>query len=104
MCLVCLSVESEFPFVLREEDEYSELRSELSQSQHEANEDSHSVDQDQTSVSVPENQSTMVTADMGKSACCCRNARARFLDYNQNFRSMRQPGSRFSESSSLLSR
>ncbi|XP_061285871.1 colorectal mutant cancer protein isoform X1 [Bos javanicus] len=49
---------------IREEDEYSELRSELSQSQHEANEDSHSVDQDQTSVSVPENQSTMVTADM----------------------------------------
>ncbi|XP_043326529.1 colorectal mutant cancer protein isoform X2 [Cervus canadensis] len=49
---------------IREEDEYSELRSELSQSQHEANEDSRSVDQDQTSVSVPENQSTMVTADM----------------------------------------
>ncbi|XP_044302017.1 colorectal mutant cancer protein isoform X1 [Varanus komodoensis] len=49
---------------IREEDEYSELRSELSQSQHEANEDSHSMDQDQTSVSVPENQSTMVTADM----------------------------------------
>lgn len=66
MWLVCLSVESDFPFVLREEDEYSELRSELSQSQHEANEDSRSVDQDQTSVSVPENQSTVVTADMGK--------------------------------------
>ncbi|KAB0375229.1 hypothetical protein FD755_013721 [Muntiacus reevesi] len=49
---------------IREEDEYSELRSELSQSQHEANEDSRSVDQDQTSVSVPENQSTVVTADM----------------------------------------
>uniref|UniRef100_A0A6J0SLH1 Colorectal mutant cancer protein isoform X1 n=2 Tax=Pogona vitticeps TaxID=103695 RepID=A0A6J0SLH1_9SAUR len=49
---------------IREEDEYSELRSELSHSQHEANEDSHSMDQDQTSVSVPENQSTMVTADM----------------------------------------
>ncbi|XP_037757480.1 colorectal mutant cancer protein isoform X2 [Chelonia mydas] len=49
---------------IREEDEYSELRSELSQSQHEANEDSRSMDQDQTSVSVPENQSTMVTADM----------------------------------------
>uniref|UniRef100_A0A8C6CUW5 MCC regulator of WNT signaling pathway n=1 Tax=Moschus moschiferus TaxID=68415 RepID=A0A8C6CUW5_MOSMO len=49
---------------IREEDEYSELRSELSQSQLEANEDSRSVDQDQTSVSVPENQSTMVTADM----------------------------------------
>lgn len=50
----------------REEDEYSELRSELSHSQHEANEDSRSMDQDQTSVSVPENQSTMVTADMGE--------------------------------------
>uniref|UniRef100_A0A6I8NHF3 MCC regulator of WNT signaling pathway n=2 Tax=Ornithorhynchus anatinus TaxID=9258 RepID=A0A6I8NHF3_ORNAN len=49
---------------IREEDEYSELRSELSQSQHEVNEDSRSLDQDQTSVSVPENQSTMVTADM----------------------------------------
>lgn len=48
----------------REEDEYSELRSELSQSQHEVNEDSRSMDQN--SVSVPENQSTMVTADMGK--------------------------------------
>ena len=104
MCLMCLSVESDFPFVLREEDEYSELRSELSQSQHEANEDSHSVDQDQTSVSVPENQSTMVTADMGKPACHCLHARARLLDCNQNFRNMRQPGLRFSESSSLLSR
>ncbi|XP_064412663.1 colorectal mutant cancer protein [Latimeria chalumnae] len=49
---------------IREEDEYSELRSELSHSQHDANEDSRSMDQDQTSVSVPENQSTMVTADM----------------------------------------
>lgn len=48
----------------REEDEYSELRSELSQSQHEVNEDSRSMDQN--SVSVPENQSTVVTADMGK--------------------------------------
>lgn len=38
------------------------------------------------------------------SACCGRNARARFLDCNQNFRSMRQPGLRFSESSSLLRR
>lgn len=53
-------------FVLspREEDEYSELRSELSQSQHEVNEDSRSMDQN--SVSVPENQSTMVTADVGE--------------------------------------
>ena len=58
-------------FFLREEDEYSELRSELSQSQHEVNEDSRSMDQDQTSVSIPENQSTMVTADMGESACHC---------------------------------
>uniref|UniRef100_H0VMX0 MCC regulator of WNT signaling pathway n=1 Tax=Cavia porcellus TaxID=10141 RepID=H0VMX0_CAVPO len=49
---------------IREEDEYSELRSELSQSQHEVNEDSRSMDQDQTSLSIPENQSTMVTADM----------------------------------------
>ncbi|XP_075596837.1 colorectal mutant cancer protein isoform X1 [Balearica regulorum gibbericeps] len=47
---------------IREEDEFSELRSELSQSQHEVNEDSRSMDQN--SVSVPENQSTMVTADM----------------------------------------
>ncbi|KAM6227014.1 colorectal mutant cancer protein isoform 1-T1 [Spheniscus humboldti] len=47
---------------IREEDEYSELRSELSQSQHEVNEDSRSMDQN--SVSVPENQSTMVTADV----------------------------------------
>lgn len=53
-------------FFLREEDEYSELRSELSQSQHEVNEDSRSMDQDQTSLSIPENQSTMVTADMGE--------------------------------------
>ncbi|XP_059549874.1 colorectal mutant cancer protein isoform X1 [Myotis daubentonii] len=50
---------------IREEDEYSELRSELSQSQQEVNEDSRSMDQDQTSVSIPENQSTLVTADMG---------------------------------------
>ncbi|KAM6391888.1 colorectal mutant cancer protein isoform 2-T2 [Rhynochetos jubatus] len=47
---------------IREEDEYSELRSELSQSQHEVNEDSRSMDQN--SVSVPENQSTMVSADV----------------------------------------
>ncbi|GAB0205462.1 colorectal mutant cancer protein [Grus japonensis] len=47
---------------IREEDEFSELRSELSQSQHEVNEDSRSMDQN--SVSVPENQSTVVTADM----------------------------------------
>ncbi|XP_054975417.1 colorectal mutant cancer protein [Sorex araneus] len=48
----------------REEDEYSELPSELSQSQQEVNEDSRSMEQDQASVSIPENQSTMVTADM----------------------------------------
>ncbi|XP_064591559.1 colorectal mutant cancer protein isoform X2 [Zonotrichia leucophrys gambelii] len=47
---------------IREEDEYSELRSELSQSQQEVNEDSRSMDQN--SISVPENQSTMVTADV----------------------------------------
>ncbi|KAM7024014.1 colorectal mutant cancer protein isoform 3-T3 [Acridotheres tristis] len=47
---------------IREEDEYSELQSELSQSQQEVNEDSRSMDQN--SVSVPENQSTMVTADV----------------------------------------
>ncbi|KGL72998.1 Colorectal mutant cancer protein, partial [Tinamus guttatus] len=47
---------------IREEDEYSELRSELSQSQHEVNDDSRSMDQN--SVSVPENQSTVVTADV----------------------------------------
>ncbi|XP_066459167.1 colorectal mutant cancer protein isoform X2 [Eleutherodactylus coqui] len=49
---------------IREEDEYSELRSEHSHSQLEANDDSRSMDQDQTSVSVQENQSTMVTVDM----------------------------------------
>ncbi|XP_012871460.1 PREDICTED: colorectal mutant cancer protein [Dipodomys ordii] len=49
---------------IREEDEYSELRSELSHSQHEVNEDSRSLDQDQTSASIPENQSTMATADV----------------------------------------
>uniref|UniRef100_A0A5F9CW76 MCC regulator of WNT signaling pathway n=1 Tax=Oryctolagus cuniculus TaxID=9986 RepID=A0A5F9CW76_RABIT len=49
---------------IREEDECSELRSELSQSQHEVNEDARSMDQDQTSVSIPENQSTVVTADV----------------------------------------
>ncbi|XP_028828504.1 colorectal mutant cancer protein isoform X2 [Denticeps clupeoides] len=49
---------------IREEDEFSELRSELSHSQQEINEDGHSIDQDQASVSLPENQSTLVTADM----------------------------------------
>ncbi|XP_069818802.1 colorectal mutant cancer protein isoform X1 [Dendropsophus ebraccatus] len=47
---------------IREEDEYSELRSEHSHSQLEANDDSRSMDQDQTSVQ--ENQSTVVTVDM----------------------------------------
>lgn len=55
---------SAFALCAREEDEYSELRSELSQSQQEVNEDSRSMDQN--SVSVPENQSTMVTADVGE--------------------------------------
>ncbi|XP_067105923.1 colorectal mutant cancer protein isoform X2 [Osmerus mordax] len=49
---------------IREEDEFSELRSELSHSQQEANEDGHSVDQDGASVSLPGNHSTLVTADM----------------------------------------
>ncbi|CAB1318504.1 unnamed protein product [Coregonus sp. 'balchen'] len=47
-----------------EEDEFSELRSELSHSQQEVNEDGHSLDQDGASVSLPENHSTLVTADM----------------------------------------
>ncbi|XP_063067086.1 colorectal mutant cancer protein [Engraulis encrasicolus] len=46
---------------IREEDEFSELRSELSHSQQEVNED---PDQEQASISLPENQSTLVTADM----------------------------------------
>ncbi|XP_036833193.1 colorectal mutant cancer protein isoform X3 [Oncorhynchus mykiss] len=49
---------------IREEDEFSELRSELSHSQQEINEDGHSLDQDGASVSLPENHSTLVTADM----------------------------------------
>ncbi|KAI2665088.1 Colorectal mutant cancer protein [Labeo rohita] len=51
---------------IREEDEFSELRSDLSHSQQEVNEDDRSIDQDpdQASVSLPENQSTLVTADM----------------------------------------
>ncbi|XP_038258599.1 colorectal mutant cancer protein isoform X2 [Dermochelys coriacea] len=49
---------------IREEDEYSELRSELSQSQHEANEDSTQHGPGSDFCSVPENQSTMVPADM----------------------------------------
>uniref|UniRef100_A0A672RDQ5 MCC regulator of WNT signaling pathway n=1 Tax=Sinocyclocheilus grahami TaxID=75366 RepID=A0A672RDQ5_SINGR len=51
---------------IREEDELSELRSDLSHSQQEVNEDDRSVDQDpdQASISLPENQSTLVTADM----------------------------------------
>ncbi|XP_067295897.1 colorectal mutant cancer protein isoform X3 [Pseudorasbora parva] len=47
---------------IREEDEFSELRSDLSQSQQEINEDDQ--DPDQASISLPENQSTLVTADM----------------------------------------
>uniref|UniRef100_A0A673HUT2 Colorectal mutant cancer protein-like n=1 Tax=Sinocyclocheilus rhinocerous TaxID=307959 RepID=A0A673HUT2_9TELE len=51
---------------IREEEEFSELRSDLSHSQQEVNEDDRSVDQDpdQASISLPENQSTLVTADM----------------------------------------
>ncbi|CAM4547555.1 unnamed protein product [Leuciscus chuanchicus] len=47
---------------IREEDEFSELRSDLSHSQQEVNEEDQ--DPDQASVSLPENQSTLVTADM----------------------------------------
>uniref|UniRef100_A0A9J8BAS3 MCC regulator of WNT signaling pathway n=1 Tax=Cyprinus carpio carpio TaxID=630221 RepID=A0A9J8BAS3_CYPCA len=51
---------------IREEDEFSELRSDLSHSQQEVNEDDRSVDQDpdQASISLSENQSMLVTADM----------------------------------------
>ncbi|XP_072439960.1 colorectal mutant cancer protein isoform X3 [Chiloscyllium punctatum] len=49
---------------IREDDECSELRSELSHSHQEANDDAQSIDQDQTSASVPENQSMMVSADI----------------------------------------
>ncbi|KAK2489267.1 hypothetical protein MC885_017449 [Smutsia gigantea] len=80
---------------IREEDEYSELRSELSQSQHEVNEDSRSLDQDQTSVSIPENHSTVVTADMGESARHYHKAWVWFLDSIKNFRNMRQPEFKF---------
>lgn len=57
---------------LREEDEFSELRSDLSHSQQEVNDDDRSVDQDpdQASISLPENQSTLVTADMGEERNC----------------------------------
>ncbi|KTF92852.1 hypothetical protein cypCar_00031888 [Cyprinus carpio] len=50
----------------QEEDEFSELRSDLSHSQQEVNEDDRSVDQDpdQASISLSENQSMLVTADM----------------------------------------
>lgn len=55
------------------EDEFSELHCELSHSQQEPSEDEHSVDQDldqdpdqPSRVSLPENQSMLVTADMGK--------------------------------------
>ncbi|TRY57209.1 hypothetical protein DNTS_003286 [Danionella cerebrum] len=52
---------------IREEDELSELRSDLSRSQQEVNEEECSVDQDPeaSSLSVPENSSTLITADMG---------------------------------------
>ncbi|KAM9438511.1 colorectal mutant cancer protein-like isoform 1-T1 [Salvelinus alpinus] len=49
---------------IREEDEFSELRSELSHSQHEVNEDGRSLDQDVASVSLAENHSTLTTANM----------------------------------------
>ncbi|KAF4073142.1 hypothetical protein AMELA_G00255430 [Ameiurus melas] len=53
--------------IIREEDKFSELHSELSHSQQEPNEDEHNVDQDPdqaSRVSLPENQSMLVTADM----------------------------------------
>lgn len=102
-CLKSSVSGDQLSFFLREEDEYSELRSELSQSQHEVNEDSRSMDQDQTSVSIPENQSTMVTADMGESACRYHQPRVWFLDCNRNFRNVRQPELKFNFSRSLLS-
>lgn len=82
MWLVCLSVESDFPLfsgrkmstqncVIRAQPESTRGQRGLSQR-----------DQDQTSVSVPENQSTVVTADMGK-CLLWPHARARFLDCNQ---------------------
>nr|XP_046172921.1 colorectal mutant cancer protein-like isoform X3 [Oncorhynchus gorbuscha] len=49
---------------IREEDEFSELRSELSHSQHEVNEDGRSVDQDVATVSLAENYSTLATTNM----------------------------------------
>ena len=54
------------PLITREEDEFLDLRSELSHSQQEANEDGRSVDQDGASVSLPGNHFTFVTADMGQ--------------------------------------
>lgn len=87
----------------REEDEYSELRSELSQSQQEVNEDSRSMDQDQTSVSIPENQSTMVTADMGESSQASCQAGFWLLGCKRNLRNTRQPDLKFNYSRSLVS-
>lgn len=85
----------------REEDEYSELRSELSQSQQEVNEDSRSMDQDQTSVSIPENQSTMVTADMGESSQAAGQAGLWLLGCKKNIRNTRQSELIFHYSRSL---
>lgn len=88
----------------REEDEYSELRSELSQSQQEVNEDSRSMDQDQTSVSIPENQSTMVTADMGESSQASCQAGFWLLGCTKNLRNTWQPEFKFNYSRNLVSR
>ncbi|KAM4615331.1 colorectal mutant cancer protein isoform 2-T2 [Polymixia lowei] len=49
---------------IREEDEFSELGSKLSQSHREANEEESSLDQDRLSLSLPENHSKLVTADI----------------------------------------
>ncbi|ROL53872.1 Colorectal mutant cancer protein [Anabarilius grahami] len=67
---------------IREEDEFSELRSDLSHSQQEVNDDDRSVDQDpdQASISLPENQSTLVTADMVLQSRCIMGVMARQTD------------------------
>lgn len=61
---VISSLSLPLPLSFREDCEFSELHSEFNHSQQEATED---VDQDQVScVSLLENQSVLVTADMGK--------------------------------------
>lgn len=58
-----------FSLSLREEDEFLELPSDVSHSQQEATEDEQGVDQDPnqaSTVSLPEEQSVLFTADIGK--------------------------------------